>query len=205
MADLIILIVYTYKMEYTKPKALPDMPQKPTEPLRLILKPKPIANSINIENLPPVSIASIGDSGKPGMVDEENERASKRSEFGLKEQQVAAIFRVTTDAPLPEPEVSPMPTLPSMRQQPPSQSETSKPLALNQTDKKMIFNQFEDLSETSSKLNEQRIVNLKDLEELLNRLFRNENVQITDLDLNYAELHVLVEVLMRKNRKFNFK
>lgn len=70
---------------------------------------------------------------------------------------------------------------------------------------KMVYKQYDDMSDTSSKLDDEKIIHLKELENLLNRIFKNENIEIADLDLNYAELHILVEVLMRKNRKFNFK
>ena len=70
---------------------------------------------------------------------------------------------------------------------------------------KMVLTDIMNDVEDSDSMSEEKIIHLKNLEDLLNRMFRNEQITISDLDLNYAELHILVEILMRKNRKFSFK
>lgn len=44
------------------------------------------------------------------------------------------------------------------------------------------------------------IVDLGQLENLLCRIFRGENLSISDFELNPVELHILVEVFIRKNK-----
>lgn len=73
------------------------------------------------------------------------------------------------------------------------------------TNQEIVLTQFDNQTDNSNIEEDHKIIYLKPVEDLFNRLFKNEKIQIIDLDLNYAELHILVEVLMRKNRKFTFK
>lgn len=47
---------------------------------------------------------------------------------------------------------------------------------------------------------ENSITNLRELQELLCRIFRGENLSISDFGLRTPELHILVEIFIRKNR-----
>jgi len=47
---------------------------------------------------------------------------------------------------------------------------------------------------------ENSIINLRELQELLCRIFRGENLSINDFRLRTPELHILVEIFIRKNR-----
>lgn len=45
-----------------------------------------------------------------------------------------------------------------------------------------------------------KLVALKKLNSLLGKLFLNQNIQINDFDLRVLELHILAEILIRKNK-----
>lgn len=157
-----------------------DRRSKVSGSLRPLLMPRPISLT-SVHEVPPCSPDKVSPIASRGLT----EPSTHLELPGFQMQQSASFVSLLTANQLPE-TVKPHP-VPRCDSNPPA------------------LNQSADLSEGSSKHDDARVVHLRELECLLNRLFKNERVTVADLDLNYAELHILVEVLMRKNRKFNFK